>query len=64
MSAIIIHGTRMFKRTEYEVERVEKEALLGLIKWTEIVRRNSIGVDIHIETDLKIRSVFVNGKKL
>lgn len=62
MAYAIINGTRVFKRTEYEVERVEREALFGLIRWTEILKRDSRGVSLVIESGLPIKEIIINGK--
>lgn len=62
MAYAITNGTRLFKRTEYEVERVEREALFGLIRWTEIVKRNARGVSIVVESGIPIKEIILNGK--
>ena len=64
MAYSVINGTRVFKRTEYEVEYIEMSALFGLIRWTEILKQDALGTDVIIESEMPIKNIILNGKKI
>ena len=49
---------------ETQVKRTKKAFIFFNVEWWETVSTNELGNDIHIETENKIRNVYLNGSKI
>ena len=42
----------------------EREFLFGMIKWWELASSEKISNNLHIKTDVEIKDIYINGKKI